>query len=100
MTQGLILEFDGVGQDTYEAVNKLLGIDMVTGEGDWPSGLISHIAGPKPGGWVVLEVWESREDQERFMHDHLGQALQEGGVSGPPSRMEWLELVAYHTPGA
>lgn len=47
-----------------------------------------------------MEVWESREDQERFMQDRLGRALQEGGVSGPPSRVEWLGLAAYHTPGA
>ena len=98
MAQGLILEFDGLDQDIYEAVNERLGIDMATGQGSWPSGLMSHAGGAKPDGWVVMEVWESREDQERFMQDRLGQALQEGGASGPPSRVEWLDLAAYHTP--
>jgi hypothetical protein len=52
----------------------------------------------KPGGWVVFEVWESREAQSRFMNERLGRALQEGGVSEPPSRVEWLELAAYQSP--
>lgn len=98
MADGLILEFDGFGVDTYEKVNEKLGIDMESGEGDWPSGLRFHSGGAKPGGWVVFEVWDSREDQERFMSERLGQALQEGGVTGPPSRAEWLDLAAVHSP--
>jgi hypothetical protein len=98
MAEGLILEFDGVGQAEYAAVNAKLGIDMESGQGDWPSGLLFHAGGAKPGGWVVFEVWESREAQERFMHDRLGGALQQGGISGPPKRVEWLDLAAHHSP--
>ncbi|MBS1887918.1 MAG: hypothetical protein JSU06_12095 [Actinobacteria bacterium] len=98
MAEGLILEFDGFGLETYEAVNRLLGIDMETGAGDWPSGLLFHSGGAKDGGWVVFEVWDSREDQGRFMSDRLGPALKDGGVTDPPNRMEWIDLAAYHTP--
>jgi hypothetical protein len=100
MADGLILEFEGFGAETYERVNELLGIDMVSGEGDWPEGLIAHTGGAKDGGWVVFEVWASRADQERFMHERLGKALREGGVDGPPSRVEWLALSAHHNPGS
>ena len=79
MAEGLILEFDGVGRDEYNAVNGHLGIDPVTGQGDWPAGLVFHAGGAKPGGWVVFEVWESRQAQERFMKDRLGNALHAGG---------------------
>ena len=99
MAQGLILEFDGIGKREYEAVNGRLGIDMGTGEGDWPAGLVFHAGGEKPGGFVVFEVWESQEAQAAFMNGRLGRALQEGGVSGPPSRVEWIELAAYLSPG-
>ncbi len=99
MAAGLLLEFDGVGREQYEAVNRALGIDAATGEGDWPDGLLTHAAGAKPGGWVVMEVWESQEAQGRFMENRLGRALQEGGITGPPSRVEWLELAAHHHPG-
>ena len=97
MPEGLILEFEGVGRAQYEAVNARLGIDAATGEGDWPDGLIFHAGGAKAGGWVVFEVWESREAQARFMSERLGQAIQEGGISGPPARIEWLELVAHRS---
>ena len=96
MAEGLLLEFDGVGREQYEAVNERLGIDQSTGAGDWPQGLLFHAGGAKPGGWVVMEVWESQEAQQRFMEDRLGRALQEGGITDPPGRVEWLELAAHH----
>jgi hypothetical protein len=97
MAEGLILEFDGVGREEYEAVNQRLGVDMSSGEGDWPAGLSFHAGGAKPGGWVVFEVWDSRQAQEQFMSERLGRALQEGGISGPPARVEWVELAAHRS---
>jgi hypothetical protein len=100
MAEGLILEFDGVGRDQYNAVNGQLGIDPDTGQGDWPAGLVFHAGGAKPGGWVVFEMWDSRQAQEQFMNERLGRALQEGGINRPPARVEWLESAAYHSPGS
>ncbi|MDX6563337.1 MAG: hypothetical protein QOD65_3151 [Gaiellales bacterium] len=97
MAEGLILEFDGVGRAEYAAVNERLGIDMASGQGDWPAGLVFHAGGAKPGGWVVFEIWDSREAQGQFMNDRLGRALQEGGITGPPSRAEWIDLAAYRS---
>jgi hypothetical protein len=94
MAEGLILEFDGVGVAEYQAVNRALGFDAETGTGDWPEGMQYHAGGAKPGGWVVFEVWDSRDAQRRFMASRLGGALQEGGITGPPARVEWLELAA------
>ena len=99
MADALILEFEGFGKETYDRVNDLLGIDAESGQGDWPDGLLSHVGAAKEGGWVVFEVWESREAQERFMADRLGRALEEGGLQGPPARVEWLDLAAHHIPG-
>jgi hypothetical protein len=99
MAEALILEFDGVGIEDYERVNGILGIDMETGEGDWPEGLLVHSAASKPGGFVVYELWASQEDQQRFMDGRLGSALQEGGIEDPPTRLEWLNLAAHHDLG-
>jgi hypothetical protein len=99
MAEGLILEFEGVGRADYEAVNRTLGIDADAGTGDWPEGLLFHAAGAKPGGWVVFELWESREAQEQFMSARLGQALHDGGVTEPPARAEWLASGSHHAPG-
>jgi len=99
MAEALLLEFDGVGIDQYHAVNAALGIDAETGEGDWPDGLASHAGAAKPGGWVVFEVWESKDAQAAFMDERLGRALEQGNTP-PPTRVEWLELAAYRQPGA
>ena len=40
MPEALILEFTDVTEAEYAAVNKHLGIDMHTGQGDWPAGLL------------------------------------------------------------
>ena len=50
MAQGLILEFDGVDADTYEAVNARLGTNPHTGEGDWPAGDSERSSAPAWAG--------------------------------------------------
>ena len=57
--------------------SDLLGIDMGSGEGEWPPGLLVHTAGATENGWAVFEVWESQEAQERFMNERLAPALAE-----------------------
>jgi hypothetical protein len=100
MAAAVILEFEGVTTKEYEAVNAELGIDMDTGGGEWPDGLVSHSAGLNEGGHlVVMEVWDTPEHQARFMEGRLGAALVKGGVTEPPSSVTWIELVAHHNPG-
>ena len=97
MAAELILEFEGVTTKEYDAVNKELGIDRVTGEGNWPDGLVMHSAGLNDAGrFVVIEVWDSREHQARFMEGRLAEALAKGGITAPPSSVTWIELVAHH----
>ena len=96
MADGLILEFEGIGVDEYRAVNRALGIDPDTGEGDWPDGLLFHGAGATPGGLIVYEVWESQDAQGRFMNGRLMTALQEGGITAGPSRVQWHQVLASH----
>lgn len=76
MADGLILEFDGFGVGKYKGVSEALGVDVQTGGGA-PEGQLFHAAGAKEGGWVVFEVWRSRDDQSRFMEERLGKALRE-----------------------
>ncbi|MFN2459125.1 MAG: hypothetical protein ABR591_00325 [Candidatus Velthaea sp.] len=99
MAVGLVLEFAGVGRREYEAVNSRLGINMEAGSGDWPDGLMKHTAGTDhDGNLVVMEVWTSRDAQERFMRDRLGAAVAGAGISAVP-RLTWLDLLADHHPG-
>ncbi|MBJ7595244.1 MAG: hypothetical protein JF886_10360 [Candidatus Dormibacteraeota bacterium] len=98
MAELLVLEFDGFGEDVYRKVNEALGIDPENGDGDWPAGMITHAGGKTPTGWIVVEVWDSRESQEKFMNERLGAALQQGGVQGPPKKADWTSLTAHHQP--
>jgi hypothetical protein len=96
MTAELILEFEGVTEKEYFAVNKELGLDPKSGEGDWPEGMVSHSAGLDDSDhFVVIEVWDTPEHQARFMEERLGDALAKGGITSPPSSVTWIELVAH-----
>jgi hypothetical protein len=98
MSYVLILEFEGGTPDHYREVNKILGIDMITGKGDWPTGLLSHTGAVNANGDIaVVEVWDAQESQEAFMKSRLGTALAQAGVP-KPHRMEWLKTLAHHKP--
>lgn len=98
MAELLILEFEGFDESQYLKVNGILGLDPDTGGGDWPAGLHTHIAGPVDNGWTVVEVWETREDQDEFMKSRLGPALHEAGVTGSPKRAAWSKTRSHQTP--
>lgn len=100
MAVGLILRFPGQTRADYDAVNDKLGIDQDADTNtNFPEGLLSHAAGEADGALIVMEVWESREAQGRFMQERLGRALQEAGVSGAPEAT-WIDpLVSYHAFG-
>jgi hypothetical protein len=58
-----------------------------------PEGLISSIAGESGDKLIVVEAWESRAFQEKFMHSQLGPALAEAKAAHP-SRIEWFSGIA------
>jgi hypothetical protein len=59
----IILEFQGIGKQEYDAVNRELGIDIAGGTGDWPPGLRCGKAGvPAP----VRVTWLDVLGEQRF----------------------------------
>ena len=50
---------------------------------DPPTGLISHWAGEVDGKWTVTDVWESRDDDERFRQERLFPAIHDVSGMGP-----------------
>jgi len=99
MAELLILDFDGVDEAAYLKVNGELGLDPNTGAGDWPSGLITHLAGISDAGHgYVIEVWESRQAQDEFMSSRLGAAIAAGGITATP-QVTWAEVIGHHNPG-
>ncbi len=90
MSEVVVIEFDAPEVlEIYNSVNRVLGVDPESGSGDWPVPLISHVAGESGDKLIVVEVWESRADQERFMQSRLGPAFHEANVP-QPTRVEWF----------
>lgn len=93
MAELLVLEFSTADAAAiYKKVSGILGVDPATGKGDWPEGLLTHVAGVSgTDALVVVETWESKEAQEKLLADRLGAALGQAGAP-QPSRMQWFTL--------
>lgn len=80
----------------YDAVVEELNLT------DMPDGLVIHTAGFDHDGGVfrIFDVWESREQGERFLGEQLGpilerlggEAVARGDDFAPPDRESWYEL--------
>ena len=65
-----------------------------------PDGLLIHTAGFDNDVFRIFDVWESREQGERFMGEQLGPVLERLGAEAaargddfaPPDRETWYEL--------
>jgi hypothetical protein len=100
MAIGLVMTFDGVGTDQYEAAMAASGLDLQSpgnpnASDKWPDGIVSHVAGATPTGWCVVDVWESQADFDRFFADRLGPTLQK--VAIPEPNVTPFEVYNSHT---
>ena len=74
-----------VPREIAEAVSAAMGA-----EGDPPDGLIAHVMTKTPDGVHVVDIWESREQFDKFSNEQLRPTMQkvldERGISldGPP----------------
>ncbi len=74
MAIGMIIDVPGGSQEQYDRVMAAVGPHL-------PSALLFHAAGPREGGWIVTDVWESQEAANTFLEQHLAQALRQAGMS-------------------
>jgi hypothetical protein len=75
----MLLEWPGETQEQYEQLMKVLALDASP-----PEGGMFHVCGPIPGGWRVLEVWESEEAFWRFFDERLKPAVRQVGIPDMP----------------
>jgi hypothetical protein len=98
MAVAYIQEFPIVGGDTstrnYDAVSSALNLSSA------PDGLILHSAGfdHTEGVFRIFDVWETREQGERFMEEQLNPILERlmaeasEGDFRPPTVDSWYDL--------
>ena len=101
MAIAFIQEFPIVDGDTsttnYDAVAAKLDL-----RGAAPAGLLLHTAGfdHETGVFRIFDVWETRDQGERFMKERLepiiasmiAAATESGEEFAPPARESWYEL--------
>jgi len=69
MAVGVVMDFDGATLDQYDEVCKLMGL---TPGGKGPSGALSHWATKTDGGFRVTDVWQSRDQFDKFAQEQIG----------------------------
>jgi hypothetical protein len=85
MAYATLIEFD-IDLDTHLKIGEVVGDAAV-------SGLIFHGGGPSERGVHSLDVWESKEDSERFYVERMVPALKQLGLEGgPPLSYQEFEL--------
>jgi len=83
MAIGMIMQFDNIGTDKYDAVMKEIGLKLNSND-NWPDGAISHVVGKSPTGMVVVDVWESEEKFGKFFESKLAPGMAKvGGMPEP-----------------
>ena len=76
MAIGIRGKLAGVTAEQFEAMDAAVGSDP-------PDGLIFHASGPIEGGWQVLDFWESREQFDRFITEHVAPVMAQSGAAPP-----------------
>lgn len=80
-----LMEFD-VDLETHIKIGEAVGDAPI-------QGLILHAGGPSERGVHSLDVWEAKEDSERFFVERMMPALQQLGIEGgPPLSFQEFEM--------
>lgn len=78
----VIAEIPGGTAEQDEAMLKEMDI-----ESDPPAGALFRAAGPIPGGWRIMSVWESQEAFDTFRRERIAPILQKLGRPLPPTQI-------------
>ena len=88
----VIAEAEGATAEQDAVMLKALDVD-----GSPPAGARMRMAGPTPGGWRIVSLWDSEEDFKRFRDERLVPALTETGRAMPPPEIWPIETVLMYT---
>lgn len=91
MAFGLNVFYPGGTEGQYKAVIEAVGDAFKN-----PPGRIFQAAGGTEHGWVLMSVWESKEDFQRFAQENLGRAHEQAGERGWKSQPLIAEFETYH----
>lgn len=91
MPVGVVMDFEGATLDQYDQVIELMDL---TPNGPAPPGALFHWVTETDDGIRVTDVWETREQFDRFAAEQIGPYTQQVGIPGPP-KLEFCDVHSY-----
>ena len=79
MATVMLMSWPEVTEEQYQQARK-----EINWEGDVPKGAKFHVSWMGDDGFHVLDLWESKEDLEKFTHARLMPGVQKIGIKGQP----------------
>lgn len=95
MAVAVQMDFVGATLEQYDEVIAKMGL---TPKGPGAPGGISHFVTKTDDGIRVVDVWETKEQFERFAEEQIGPSAAQAGFPKPPA-MQFYEVHNYLTPG-
>lgn len=99
MPVAVLIEIPNGTQEQYEHLFETVrGIPVDEAHDVNHSGGLIHMAGSTDSGWCIIDVWDSGEAAQKFLHDKVAPAAQELGLppAGPPKIVN-LRTLHVHT---
>ena len=96
MAVAVQMDFEGATLDQYDQICSKMGL---TPQGAGPAGAVSHFATMTDSGLRVVDVWETKEQFEKFAQEQIGPFSADVGVTAPP-QMQFFDVHNYFTPGS
>jgi len=89
------MDFDGATLDQYDKVLELMQLHP---GGRAPDGALFHWCTKTDNGIRVTDVWDSREQFERFAQEQIGPFTQQAGIQSPP-QISFYDVHSYMNGG-
>lgn len=97
MAIAFLLDNPGGTEEAYRKMNRQM-FGGQEGPDEMPQGLIIHTAGPTETGFRLFDVWESREDLDRFIKQYVEPALGDLSQGPQPEVYELVNVVGAAVP--
>ena len=87
MATAYVFDADTLTQDHYDGMMAAMGLADL--DGPYPDGLIAHLSGATPGGWRVIDVWESEDAAAAFYGSERFAPVRDGAEAGAITSTPW-----------
>ena len=88
----MLMHWPEASKDQYLQARK-----EINWEGNVPEGAKFHVSWMQDDGFHVLDLWESKEDFEKFTQERLMPGVQKIGIQGQP-KVTFMEPITVFAP--